>query len=455
VFYSATPANFKRTVTFPPPHSLRKPAAAAVGIVDFSAMAAPYAPFREYWVSPGRPGAEQTRAPGIPSRHVVAAGARAVHGDAVDTMAPYLLRGDPLADDVVAAFEGVSPADAMEVVSRALKGGVAPRHAPAALRTYLDALHDVPSWVDWKAINRGGDVMARSGIFGLFVLMCGSLPLAYSSPAGVKPLVATGDLRGMAQRRLFETLRFVHETCKPDALRPGGAAWLITARVRLIHAAIRQRLARASTWRAAEWGLPINQFDMAGTNLAFSVSFLECMRRFGFTYSADDAAAHMALWRYSGHLIGLDADLAVVTEEAGRRRSSVIMATQEPPDDDCRALVSSLVCVPFLPWAKETNGAMRALYYTVSRAFVGDYYADAFGYPGYPVVPVLATYGAMAKVNDSVRRVSSRGERAAVLAGRQTWATILNIGLGGKGAEFHIPMRGGGVRRASMAPPSR
>lgn len=424
-------------------------------IVDSRTMAAPYAPFREYWVSPGAPGAELFRAPGIPTRHVPAAGARAVHGGAIDTIAPYLMRGDPLADAVVDAFEGTPPADVMQVVTRALKGGVAPRHAPAALRTYLDAVHEVPAWVDWAAINRGADVMARSGIFGLFVLMCGSLPLAYSSPAGVKPLVATGDMRGMAQRRLFETLRFVHETCKPDALRPGGTAWLITARVRLIHAAIRQRLTWAASFRQDEWGLPINQLDMVGTNLAFSVSFLECMRRFGFVYGAEDVAAHMALWRYSGHVIGVDSALSVATEAEGRRRSASIMATQAPPDDDCRALVGALVCVPFFPWAKETNGAMRALYYTVSRAFVGDYYADAFGYPAYPVAPVLATYGAMAKVNDGVRRVSPGGERAAVLAGRQTWATILNIGLGGKGAEFHIPVRGGGVRRPSAAPAPR
>ncbi|MCA9601499.1 MAG: DUF2236 domain-containing protein, partial [Myxococcales bacterium] len=295
-------------------------------------------------------------------------------------------------------------------------------------------------------VDRGADVMARSGVYGLLVLMNASLPLAYTAPAGVKPLVMTGDLVQMAPRRLFETLRFVLEMCVPGALRPGGDGWALTARVRLIHASVRDRLSRSPEWRAADWGVPINQFDMLGTNLAFSASFMQGMRRLGFSYAEDESRAVMELWRVSGHWIGVTPELLVRTEGEGRRAAAAIMVCQEMPDDDSRALVESLLRVPFVPWATQTNRVMSTVYAALSRALIGNVYADALGYPHTPVAPILAGYRVAASASDWRRRSLPAGERIAVELGRASWRTALGVGLGGRPAEFRIPGRGGAVR---------
>jgi hypothetical protein len=48
-------------------------------------------------------------------------------------------------------------------------------------------------------------------------------------------------------------------------MAPQGAGYRSTLRVRLIHALVRRHVAAMPDWRADEWGLPINQTDMAAT----------------------------------------------------------------------------------------------------------------------------------------------------------------------------------------------
>ena len=105
-----------------------------------------------------------------------------------------------------------------------------------------------------------------------------------------------------------------------------------------MHAQVRLLLQRSDRWNAAAWGPPISQVDMAYTNLLFSVALVDNLRRVGFHVSTEEGEAVMQVWRYSGYLLGIAAELLCATEPEGRRLLELIRSTQGPPDTDARAL---------------------------------------------------------------------------------------------------------------------
>jgi hypothetical protein len=156
----------------------------------------------------------------------------------------------------------------------------------------------------------------------------------------------------------------VQASCQPGALRPHGIGWKITVKVRVnMHAQMRRRLNSAPNWNHAVWGLPVNQLDMIGTNLRFSVGLLDHMRRVGFLFSPEESEAVMMLWRYSGYLLGVEPELLCATEDEGRRRAQLIDATEMPPDQDSAKLTQALMetALPKLLWSALPKRVQAAL----------------------------------------------------------------------------------------------
>jgi hypothetical protein len=320
----------------------------------------------------------------------------------------------------------------------------APDYVRAPLAALLEQVTTVPEWVDAKSLNRGGDVMARSGAAGLATLISYSLPLTYTSPAGVKPLVWTKDLLEATPRRLAETMDFVNRTATPDAMLPGGEGWKATVRVRLIHAQVRAALSHMPHWNQAAWGLPINQTEMAGTNVAFSSIFMDGMERLGFRYSAAEKQSVMDLWRYSGYLIGVDEPLLAKTNLEGRRLVSAIGATQAPPDADSKRLIDAVMNVSIVPNPRES---VRSVNHALTRYLLGDFYADALQIPkDGPLDAMRFSLPAGAELGDMTRAMLPFGERIAVRTGRAIWNRVVESTLGRHPTEFLIPENGRGVR---------
>ena len=275
---------------------------------------------------------------GYPTRFCNLDEARARFGDRVDRLGPYLERSDEPAD---AAIATVTPGPAGEaVVGAALDGGV---DVPAPLRALVEEARRVPPWVDWERVERGGRFFFRAGLLGGLVLGGRALIFGYASPAGNKPLVFSGRLREAAGPRLHETSRFVQAIMRRGELRPGGAGWRITLRVRLMHAQVRRMISASGRWDGAAWGLPINQHDLVATSLLFSVVTLGGLRALGLDVSRDEADDFMHLWRWTAHVMGVDPALVPTTEPEGYRLGELIAATQAPPDDDSRALTAALI----------------------------------------------------------------------------------------------------------------
>jgi len=310
---------------------------------------------------------------------------------------------------------------------------------PAELTKLFKQLDAVPLWVDWDRIERGGAVFLRSGMLGIAVLNLFSLPIMYSSAGGNKPLVFTGHLLRRAPRRLAETARFVFASSLPGGLRRFAEGFKITVRVRLMHAQVRRLLLRSGRWRP-EWGQPVNQIYMAGTNAALSAGLIEGMQRLGFRISNDDAEALLHMWRYSGYLSGIDPELLISTRDEGRVIGELIRDAEGPPDEDSRALIVALMTAAYHPLLEGAQWPAK-ISYGVSRNLIGHELADALGYPRSrwswavgATRPLVASAAVAQRMVPGARGLATR-------LGTMLWDKMIEQVLAGAEAEFRPPTK--------------
>jgi hypothetical protein len=379
----------------------------------------------------------------FPARFVNLDEARARFGDRVDRLGAFLTHVDPLADAVVADIEKMQGGFRLfETISR--EGIASAPGAPDSFHAFFEKVERTPMWVDWNVVDSGGEVLLRAGVLGGLVLGIKSLVLGYASPAGNKPLVWSGRLQEQAARRVNETAKFVQSTITPGSLHPHREGWQITLKVRLMHAHVRRMILKTGRWNDA-WGAPINQHDMLGTSLLFSVAVLQGLRDLGLRIPPGAAAAYMQLWRWSGWLIGLDPELLVTTEAEGARLVDMFLATQGQPDDDSRSLTKALLDAPILlaKNKRELANARRVVRFSIAvcRELIGAPMADALHLPAngwryaMPMVRRLVS---------SVEMVLERvpfGDVPPVWVGTRYWDRVIEVGLAGATAEFGLPQK--------------
>ncbi|MCQ4121838.1 oxygenase MpaB family protein [Rhodococcus tibetensis] len=214
---------------------------------------------------------------------------------------------------------------------------------PAPLAAFFDSVGHRPSWVDDARLARGAAVCLRSGMTGLDLLATGSLMNGYRSSATTRQLVSTGRLVGAgAGGRVAETVRWWYECVLPGGMDRDRQGWQLSVHVRLMHAFVNHSLLRDEDWDVAEWGMPINQSDQAGTLGLFSTTFLVGLRSLGVWVSADEGRDVMHLWRYIGWLMGIDDHWLVDDENTGRRNLCQIGMFAPGPDENSRVLADAL-----------------------------------------------------------------------------------------------------------------
>jgi hypothetical protein len=367
--------------------------------------------------------------------------ARQRYGKRADQYRGYLFRTDPLADAVVAAMAELPGGQGHRLVDAALNHGIdAVPNAPAAMRDLFAQLDEIPFWVNWEQLDLGGAVFLRSGLFGVLTVGLVSLPLSYSSPAGNKPLVFSGQLIKHAPRRLGETARFVYLTSQPGALRRFGDGFKATVKVRLMHAQVRRLLKQSGRWDTDRWGEPINQAYLSATNLILSVVLLDGMRSFGLRCTHSERDALMQLWRYSGYLTGVAPELLCASENEARRMLEMVLELDGPPDNDSRALINALMLVGHVSGFKEANW-LTQLCYGISYALIGEERARALGYPRTWrrwIVPVLRP---IISTIDLVRSLAPGGRRLVDAIGVRGWELAIERTLAGPLPDFRMMER--------------
>jgi len=347
-----------------------------------------------------------------------------------------LMQGDPLADAVVLWMHSLPGGEGRKLFEQALESGIESIDTPPiALVDLFKQLDERPVWVDDSALTLACKTGLRAGLGGQVVLSCMALMGGYRSGAAVKPLVMTGALTSMAKRRLAETSRFVVDLYNSPTLSRNSAGFKSAVRVRLMHALVRHRLANNPKWKSDAWGTPINQADMLGTNLLFSVASLLGLRSLGFIYNKKETQATITFWRYVGYLMGVDANLLPKTLKEGMRTAYFIGASQGSADNDSRELAEALMEVPY----KDKKGSKRwigkmemHLRSGLSRLFMGDASANDLGLPNTPLKFTLLLTTPFILTSEMIRILLPGGNIIAEKVGRHFVHSHVENILGGK-----------------------
>lgn len=125
------------------------------------------------------------------------------------------------------------------------------------LHRFWREVNTVPSWVDWEQIKRGQDVFYRYGGATLTGLAYQSLLGGMGAARVVETLARTGGFSTkVARGRLFETTQHILQCTKSvESIQPGGDGFASTIRVRLLHAAVRNRIMKLASQKPSYYNV--------------------------------------------------------------------------------------------------------------------------------------------------------------------------------------------------------
>jgi hypothetical protein len=359
-----------------------------------------------------------------PTRYVnVEAVAQRYGGHRTARLGHFLSIGDPLADAAVGELASRSKPEQDQLMTGLLGHG----SLPPGLGALRDSVNATPVWVDLPRVDRGGELLLRHGLLSGLVLAFKSLAVGYCSPAGNKPLAFSARLTGDVSRRLGETAKFVEAVSLPRGMALGAGGLASTVKVRLMHARVRQGLRHSPRWDHSAWGLPINQYDMAGTILMFSLVLIDGLRQLGVRVSREEEENVLHLWRFVGHVMGVDHELLSASREEADVLWNVIEGTQAPPDDDSRRLTHALI-----DSAKERGAPRPYVAFTsaLCRHFLGPTLADALHLErsAWTIAPPLVR--AFVRPLEGAIRAVPGGRGAALKVGMLYWKRTTEVGQG-------------------------
>ena len=297
------------------------------------------------------------------------------------------LIGDPPADQAVDEIYRTGRLNAVQELLNHLvvNDAVVTDALPPAIRSF---------WIESKrfaqsqaiAIGKGEAFFADHGPEIVVVLGFYSLPQDYAA-RGVRVLFETGELYQRPNRRVFETLQMVVDVMSPSGLAAEGRGLATALKVRLMHAAVRKLLLHSYELEGLppalrEWdftlGRPLNQEDMAGTLMSFSVVILDGLEKFGIRPSREEAEAYLDAWRVVGRILGIQPDLIPDNLEEAQELTKTIARRQIAPGWMSKSMTGKLLDMyqGYVGW-RLLKGIPAAL----MRMFLLQEIADRLGVP--------------------------------------------------------------------------
>ena len=202
------------------------------------------------------------------------------------------------------------------------------RHCTNQLGEALPAVEGA----DWAEVLHTQDLFSRYGNEIGSALLLAALPQTYATERGAKVLVGSSGLTRDLTRRIRGTAQFLmlvmlatsaekdvesYETCNaftPDRVRAvrdswqpqSGVRWRVCATLRVHHEAIRRVQKRANVQRGVTTSdVALNQEDLLGALLTFSITVFEVLEQFGITWTEAEQLAYLRTWNVIGGYLGI------------------------------------------------------------------------------------------------------------------------------------------------------
>jgi hypothetical protein len=296
-------------------------------------------------------------------------------------------QADPVADSVITRLyqEGDRSLFAMLGAMPPANGAPLPDTLPPYLTEFFDATAHLPEWYDKRKVSKAAAFFKRNMPDLLSMLGFISLPYCYAAADGAQVLYLTERIRNNTVKRLSETAQYVYYVMQKDAFEPEGYGIRSAQLVRLTHAVARYHTLRSGKWNHA-WGVPVNQEDMAGTNLAFSLISLRGLRKINIIPTPDEAEAFIHSCNVAAFFLGLDPALIPGNAQEAYQLDRKIASRHFKPSEAGRELTKAL-----LNSFEETipDERLRNLIPGYIRYLIGNEVADIIGLPPKEVNPLL------------------------------------------------------------------
>jgi hypothetical protein len=347
----------------------------------------------------------------------------------------HLTVGDEPMDRLVEWMSATGMEQVRPLFDRALTSGIASvPEAPEALRAFFSEVESAPTWVDWELLSIGQRAMRRGGADGMYIARDVSLLGGYQFSGFNKTLIRTGALEKGSNKRFAETMQWAMDTFVEGGLAPQGVGFRSTLRVRLIHAFVRRHVAAMPDWRGDEWGLPVNQTDMAATLVGALIAPSAGGLAMGLVLSPREYDAIAHLTRYVGWLLGVDDEWLPRDFRDGIRVLYHTVAALSEPDETTKQLAMPMAEDP-LQWTYPLLASLRrrlarAQHLSVTSAYLGPRAMRSLGLPAY-VPPWYPAMRLPVNLVRSAAALTRRGglDRAAQRGNREQRA-LLRIMIG-------------------------
>lgn len=242
------------------------------------------------------------------------------------------------------------------------------------LQSFLSTNASLPVFYDKKKLIRSTDFYRENQQNIALILGLYSLPYCYLGADGAKVLYMSERIKNDTYRRLTETGNFLKAVMNYDNWK-GERIFSICLKVRLLHATIRYFTLQSKQWDLA-WGYPINQEDMLGTNLAFSLVVLRGMEKLGYSVDKTYEDAYINTWNVIGFLLGVNQEIMPENYLEAVKIDKQIAERQFRQSVEGQELTTSLMQVvrSFAPSEITAN-----LLQSQSRMLLGEKYAKMLG----------------------------------------------------------------------------
>lgn len=246
-----------------------------------------------------------------------------------ETLQQWRTQGDPLGDRVVAALAAEGALQNMHDLLGIVREKAA--RGDADCMAFIAHCNSVPDWADFAAMEKGQRLIASYAPFMGISLFAGSLVGGAVFQKMALVTAMTGMLSGSATQRLTETTAMVTRMAFPGAIAPGGKSHEVLARVRLLHSAIRRFLVDSGRYSHPS-EVPVNQQDLAITLGLFGYLNLRSLMQLGIRLERDEIDSFILLWRYAGHVLGIDEKLLPASVEEQQAFFLASLRHQAKPD---------------------------------------------------------------------------------------------------------------------------
>ncbi|GAB4031206.1 oxygenase MpaB family protein [Spirosoma jeollabukense] len=249
----------------------------------------------------------------------------------------------------------------------------------------------LPAWADMDRMKRGMAFFKKHTQQIGLILGFYSLPYSYLGANGAQVLWLTERIKNDTARRLQETGEWVFAVNNSKEWETGNAI-ARTLKIRLIHAGARWFSLHSNRWNT-DWGHPINQEDMAGTNLTFSYLVLLGLRKSNIVMTEQEEEDYLHHSNIVNSLNGVVDELMPMNLREAYNLNRAIAQRQFRSSEAgvglTRALLNAIATQIVQAGAGKPGlsqpETIRNLAAGEMRFFLGDRYADWLGIPDAPV----------------------------------------------------------------------